>query len=317
MKIPPPKENCPAPQEPFDRKKFLDIGCYKHDVSSCQDVLESMGIDRIPPGMSAKEAGAALDLIAANTYMARGEGDTLYSINQCVIPESELMTLNAMDCRFGNVELPRSNNIDSDVLWTYPTGCVLTEDGLKTQLPEVLAHITRTFKESKEKLQQNLNNSITDNQQSTQTSWANFGNNNTNAANQRFSATDARRRTRETDNVTMQEANEEVRAQRSARTFEEKANYNELVDRSMMRDCRLATASHEPCGWGWRGWWQYTEHNAVNGGRSCPAASSHWYYGHRPCWEWRHVPVYEWHHYLWSGWHYVHVRNEWRVVQTH
>ena len=317
MDGPPSKMNCPRPQEPFNGKKFLNNGCYKHDVSSCEEVLDALKMNKVPAGMTPKEAGAALDMLAANTYMARDGGETLYSLNECVIPSTELQTLGIFDCKFGNVELQSTNEKHSDIIWTHPTGCVISEANLHSQLPEVMAHITKTFQQAKDRLQQNINTGISDNMQATQTAWANYGTNNTNTAGQKWNASDARRRTRELDDTALQQLTEELRAAKSAKTHESKANHNQSADSRMMRDCRLEWTTHRPCGWGWKANYQYQSQSAQNGGRQCPPAQTHWWYGHQSCWEWRWVPYHEWRWYWWYGWHYSYIRHEWRVVQTH
>lgn len=259
---------------------------------------------------SEDDARAALDLIAANTYMSRQpEDETLYNTNECVIPATTLQELGAKECRFGNIDLGRTNQLDNDIMWTEPIGCVISEDQLKRDMPDILSHITTTYNQIVNRTMSQINQGIADNRQQTGTAQTNKATNDGNAATQRSNAANARQRTRENNASFTREFNEENRAEKSGKEFKSIADFNDWINSNMSRDCAQHWVSNtHHCGWQY--WTMHRHQTRVNEGRDCPHHNPVWVHRSNGCIGWGPIHVWRlgwhWNWNWWRGW-----RHEW------
>lgn len=278
---PVPSSSCPPEEASFDQKKFIDdTKCFAHETVDCKDVLKHLKIPATINGMSDKDASAALDVLANNTYMNISDSDnTLYSTNQCVIPKADVAKLNIDACRIGDVQMRPSNPQDEQVVWTYDNGCVISESQLKNNLGEILKHIDKQFKQNKETIQSNLGQSIQDNKDNTASSWSQHGSNTSETDAQRRSSATARSETQSSRSRTTSLAASENSLSGQANTSNSSAGTQEGRNSQMRKDCVMEwqhTACNRSCGGGTE-YWKYKVQQAAQNGGSCQSEQTYAY----------------------------------------
>lgn len=323
MGFPKNPQSCPTSTTPFDQKKLLKNGCFKNDVETCSEIMSHLSINANRPGASSKDidnAKAALDAIAANTYMTREQGDeTLYNTNECVIPMGVLQELKINNCRVGDVQLGQTNMPDQDIYWTEPGGCVIPEDVLRSRMPEILDHITKTYDEINQKTMSQIDQGINDNRSAKELSERNKATYDNNAANQRGAASNARSRTRDLNNTRSQQVTEMNRAADNATHLGNLSAHNQTVIDNMFRNCRSRTRNYYDaghCGWHWKCYVREADpnHTAVNGGTPCPTPHSWCQHEWRSCcwWQWVGWRL-EWRWNWWHGWQLQWIWRGWEI----
>lgn len=250
-----PANICPPEGASFDQKKFYaNEKCFAHETVDCKDVLKHLKIPVNVSGLSESEASAALDVLANNTYVNISDSDnTLYSTNQCIIPQEDRNKLGLDSCRIGDVQFIPVNTKDDQVGWTYDEGCIITEDQLRNNLGDVLKYINKKFKENKETIQSNIGQSIQQNKDNTSALWVQFNSNNNDTASNKRSAQDARAAAQSARTRTSSLAVTETSLANSANTTNSSAGTQEGRFGQMRKDCGMHwvwTSCSASCGGG-------------------------------------------------------------------
>lgn len=174
-----PKEdfaNCPSYDDPFEKKRFLKTNeCYPETGPNCMDVLKRIhGNDISISGMTKENVDNAINTMMNNTYKDNN-GET-YSVNECVISESELRNLNIQNCRMGRIRM-KKNPKDDQVKWDYDNGCVISEDQLTNNIDTIVNTIHNIYTRAKTDLRDELEASNNENRRQTERNWSEYRSN--------------------------------------------------------------------------------------------------------------------------------------------
>lgn len=112
---------------------------YNTSADNCKDLIDELGIRHNLPD----KENDILRSIQNNKYTDRTNTDgKIYGTNECVIPRGTIDKVygSVQNCRIGNIQLqsnnPRTIN-NRDLYWYTEEGCVITNDQLRNNLPEI------------------------------------------------------------------------------------------------------------------------------------------------------------------------------------
>jgi hypothetical protein len=272
---------CPIPNAPFKDKKFIsDDTCMAHDTLECRDVLKKLKIEPSAKGLTQEDLNAALDVIANNTYMNVNDTDnTLYSTNECVIPDSERTKLGFQNCKVGDMQMG-SNPEDMEVLWTYKDGCVISESQLQNNLGDVLTHIDTSSKDRKKQIRANINTSVQELTDETGGLVTSFNNNTRDAKNLKSQAEGIRKEKADTDSRTRASSQMQKNYEGKTTTTSKDADNEQTKYNNMKKDCVISydnstwSSCSASCGGGTQTQTERVTQSAENGGNSCRSAQS-------------------------------------------
>lgn len=264
---------CPSASEIFQNKKFLKKGkCYDHEATSCQSVLQHMGVQLNVDGMTEEQVSTAINLMSANMYSDTSKND--YNANECVISQKDAKDLGIKDCRLGMLQLKNGNDHDQDVNWAYPDGCVINETQLRGNINELLKSVYKKFRETPEEIQSLLNTRIAANRAATQAHWDRYNRNVGDTGQQRKQEKDAKQRDKENKENTQDQINKERASKANEPVMKGIADHNDHINQGMRRDCKWSwsewSACQGSCGTGSQNRTVIIHHDNQNGGWPCP-----------------------------------------------
>ena len=269
---------CPIPNAPFkDKKFFSDDTCMAHDTLECRDVLKKLKIEPSAKGLTKEDLNAALDVISNNTYMNVSDSDnTLYSTNECVIPESERTKMGFQNCKVGDMQLG-SNPEDMEVLWTYKDGCVISESQLRNNIGDVLTQIDTSSKERKKQIQANINTSVKELTDETGGLVTSFNNNTRDAKNLKSQAETIRKEKADADSRTRSSAKIQSNFESKTTSTSKDADNEQTKYNNMKKDCVVSWnvgSCQGSCGTGYQSVTPSYQ-QPQNGGNACPKHDSY------------------------------------------
>lgn len=277
------KENfgvqCPRSDASFGAKKFLS-GCYANDTQTCRDVLKATGQNIYnQTSIPKQDVDSALEVIMNNTYTNVDPSDsTTYSVNECVISEADAYKLGIDSCRIDDLALKQGNADEEGINWTYPRGCVISEDQVKKDMPKIIKYVSEKQNENKKETVDILTSAVDENRNEKTLSDNNTVSNKSQRTSELNSAAQARNQTTASKNNTVTLTNQQTSHDNTANLNNSYAGAYEPKHNAMKRDCVMAwgewSSCTKSCGSGTQSRSTYSVQSAENGGRACPAVQT-------------------------------------------